>query len=112
MPFSLRKSGGRLRGRYLRVALLAAGAGLVGVAGLFTIMGQGENASEPPTLRREVPVQIEVVHPQTISRKLIVPGIVEPESRIELGFRVDGFILRFRLAGPPCSTSTATASSK
>ncbi len=93
--FTLPRSAGGLSGRCFGAALLVACIGVFGVAGLLKLTDGWSNASLAPAPRREIPVQVEVVHPQQISQSLIVPGIVQPESRIELGFRVDGFIARF-----------------
>ena len=95
MLFTLPRSAGGLSGRCFGAALLVACIGVFGVAGLLKLTDGWSNASLAQAPRREIPVQVEVVHPQQISQSLIVPGIVQPESRIELGFRVDGFIARF-----------------
>ena len=93
--FTLPRSTGGLSGRRFGMALLAASVGVFGVAGFFALKDEASDVSLAPASHREIPVQVEVVRPRQISRSLILPGIVKPESRIELGFRVDGFLARF-----------------
>lgn len=43
----------------------------------------------------EVPVRLERVEPHLISDTIVVPGLAEAKARIELSFRVPGFVERF-----------------
>ena len=54
------------------------------------------NASSSPPARA---VRVEVVAPQEVTSSLRVPGLVEAAARIELAFRVTGFVARFDLEG-------------
>ena len=40
-------------------------------------------------------MRVETVAAERVVPRLVVPGIVEAKSRIELGFRVSGFVARF-----------------
>lgn len=75
----------------------AAGLALVAAALAFGSSGCGDAPavsarSKPPTA-----VSVEAIVPRELTPTLTVPGLVEARSRIELAFRVDGFVERFHV---------------
>ena len=75
---------------YLYVAALAATL-VVFVEGCSGQRSDASVAAGPPP----TPVRVEAVRLERVAPSLVVPGVVEAESRIELAFRVGGFIARF-----------------
>ena len=61
--------------------------------------GCGGNASDAATRPDPplTPVQVETLAPRQFITALVVPGIVEPDTRISLGFRIDGFLARMNV---------------
>lgn len=83
----------------MRLWTLAAYLYIIALAACLAVLvegcsGQASDASvgagPPPT-----PVRVETVARERVVPTLVVPGIVEAESRIELAFRVEGFVARF-----------------
>ena len=63
---------------------------------LLTAACSGDPSGAPAQPSRPpAPVRVETVAAERVAPRLVVPGIVEAKSRIELGFRVSGFVARF-----------------
>lgn len=53
------------------------------------------SVAAPPPLRSEVPVHLEQVEERRLANAIVVPGLAEAKARIELSFRVPGFLASF-----------------
>lgn len=78
------------------------GRGAFSVVGAVTLLyvatvGCGSRVSDAATTleRPPTPVHVDTVTAQAYEDTLVLPGLVEPETRIALGFRIDGFVARF-----------------
>jgi RND family efflux transporter MFP subunit len=77
----------------------------VGVLGLMLLvllvsvqsLGEPPSIETGPPMRTAIPVEVEPVQERSRHSTLRLPGVVEPGSRAELGFRVDGHIAGFRV---------------
>lgn len=72
---------------------------LIGLLAPLLAAGCRDEASvaAAPPVRNEVPVHLERVAPQIVSDAIVVPGLAEAKARIELSFRVPGFVERFHV---------------
>ncbi len=77
----------------LKLENLVVVALLLALLLLSVACGDAPAVSSPAEL--PAAVRVEVVQPQPVGRTLDVPGLVESRHRIELAFRVTGFIERF-----------------
>jgi RND family efflux transporter MFP subunit len=73
-------------------ATLATAIGLLAACGCDDRSALAEDSQEPATA-----VELERVHARDVAPALRVPGLVEAHSRIELAFRVTGFVERFEV---------------
>lgn len=74
--------------RLLRLTLLAL---------LACRCGGGASDAATGNVRPPTPVRVEPVEARTYTQAIVVPGIVEAKARIELGFRIDGFVERIHV---------------
>ncbi|MDJ0865568.1 MAG: efflux RND transporter periplasmic adaptor subunit [Myxococcota bacterium] len=87
------------------------GHGIVLALALAGALGCGESQSGAVAAGRPpAPVRIEELRAAHHARALVVPGIVEPKSRIALGFRVAGFVERIHVdEGDPVEAGATIA---
>ena len=79
------------------LVIAAALAPLVTALVLITGCGKREADAAAPSTRPVTPVEVQPVRVDAFRPRPIVPGIVEAESRLELGFRVGGLVARFHV---------------
>jgi multidrug efflux pump subunit AcrA (membrane-fusion protein) len=70
--------------------------GLLLLVLLISIDSLGERTANAESIRAAIPVRVEAVEPRTSHSSVRLPGVVQPGARVELGFRVDSHIARFR----------------